>query len=318
MIEYPYFSDIRSDGLNQENPITANLSQVTMAWSSPITIDQEKHKNHKVIELLNSSEKSWLSDNTMIMPEINEQGMTLFKREGELSQHLLGVITQGEFSSYFAGKPSPLSEGYDLHPDSLLGNETSTESALDDGSPDTQEDESSSATATVFNVIEKSPASARIVLFSSNDFLRDQVLTIANSAVGSEYRSSLELIANTVDWSLEDSGLLSIRSRGHFNRTLPPMEHDTQLFWEYLNYGLVVAALAIIALIRRRRYKSRQRRYLTQLANQGGAHNEKANILANKPIAHSTLTCCSPAMEQPKRSTTKPTKTIAQYRLASC
>ena len=116
-------------------------------------------------------------------------------------------------------------------------------------------------------MIQKSPASSRIVLFSSNDFLRDQTLTIANSAVGSEYLGSLELAANAVDWAIEESGLLSIRSRGHFNRTLPPMEHDTQLFWEYLNYGLMVLALIIIALVRRRRQKSRQHHYLTQLAD---------------------------------------------------
>ncbi|MDX2464584.1 MAG: Gldg family protein [Porticoccus sp.] len=235
MIEYPYFADVRSKGFNQENPITANLAQMTMTWSSPISIDPEKNSNRTVTELLRSSDKSWLSDNTEIMPEIDDQGMTSFRQEGKLGSHLLGVISEGEFTSYFAGKASPLN----------------TEDANDSPS----------------NVIEKSPTSAQIILFSSNDFLRDQTLTIANSAVGSEYRGSLELIANTVDWALEDAGLLSIRSRGHFNRTLPPMEHDTQLFWEYLNYGLIIAALIIIALIRRIRQKSRQQRYLTQLAN---------------------------------------------------
>ena len=267
MIEYPYFSDIRSEGFNQENPITANLSQVTMAWSSPISIDQEKNKNHKVVELIRSSEKSWLSDNTMIMPVINEQGMTLFKREGELGSHLLGVISEGEFNSYFAGKASPLLSESASESD-LSGTELNTpelsESTLSE--PEPSESDAEANTSTIYNVIEKSTASARIILFSSNDFLRDQILSVANSAAGSEYLSSLELIANTVDWSVEDSGLLSIRSRGHFNRTLPPMEHDTQLFWEYLNYGLVFAALFIIALVRRRYRQSRQRRYLTQLA----------------------------------------------------
>jgi len=34
-----------------------------------------------------------------------------------------------------------------------------------------------------------------------------------------------------------------------------------------LNYGLVAIALIIIALVRRKRQKSRQQRYLAQLAN---------------------------------------------------
>jgi ABC-2 type transport system permease protein len=278
MIEYPYFSDIRSNGFNQENAITANLSQVTMAWSSPITVDADKNSDRKVTELIRSSENSWISDNTEIMPEINEEGMTLFQREGEFSSHLLGVVSEGVFTSYFAGKPSPLLTDEDEKKGSEAKGRLSTEEiiaerngtkASDSNPADDQAKEAPEPTVETIDssVIQKSPASSRIVLFSSNDFLRDQTLTIANSAVGSEYLGSLELIANAVDWTLEESGLLSIRSRGHFNRTLPPMEHDTQLFWEYLNYGLVALALIIIALVRRKRQKSRQQRYLAQLAN---------------------------------------------------
>ena len=279
MIEYPYFSDIRSNGFNQENAITANLSQVTMAWSSPITVDADKNSGRKVTELIRSSENSWISDNTEIMPEINEDGMTLFQREGEFSSHLLGVVSEGVFTSYFAGKPSPLLADEDEKKGSEAKGRLSTEEIIaernganiNDSNPVDDQAKEAPETATVktidSSVIQQSPESSRIVLFSSNDFLRDQTLTIANSAVGSEYLGSLELIANAVDWTLEESGLLSIRSRGHFNRTLPPMEHDTQLFWEYLNYGLVALALVIIALVRRKRQKSRQQRYLAQLAN---------------------------------------------------
>ena len=278
MIEYPYFSDIRSNGFNKENAITANLSQVTMAWSSPITVDAEKNSNRKVTELIRSSENSWISDNTEIMPEINDDGMTMFQREGEFGSHLLGVVSEGEFTSYFAGKPSPLmSDDADNKGSEAKGRLTAEEiNAERNSSNQINADENQAIDSTPekaaiktvdSSVIQKSPTSSRIVLFSSNDFLRDQTLTIANSAVGSEYLGSLELAANAVDWAIEESGLLSIRSRGHFNRTLPPMEHDTQLFWEYLNYGLMVLALIIIALVRRRRQKSRQHHYLTQLAD---------------------------------------------------
>ena len=253
MIEYPYFADIRRDGFNQENPITANLAQATMAWSSPIIVDQQKNRERKITELLRSSDKSWLSDNTEIMPEIDEQGMTSFKREGEFGSHLLGVISEGKFKSYFAGKESPFVKEQNR---SLLPDDN-----------DTDEEESQDATAvTDTAVIAESPDSSRIILFSSNDFLRDQTLLIANSAVGSEYLSSMELIANTIDWSLEDSGLLSIRSRGHFNRTLPPMEQSAQMFWEYLNYVLAAMAIAVVALWERRKRAARNKQYLELLA----------------------------------------------------
>ena len=107
---------------------------------------------------------------------------------------------------------------------------------------------------------------ARIILISSNDFLRDQIIRLTGRSQQTEYLNTLQLMANAIDWSLEDTGLLSIRSRGHFNRTLPPMEHGHRLFWEYLNYGLAILALVVIAISERRRRQVRQSRYLELLA----------------------------------------------------
>jgi ABC-2 type transport system permease protein len=75
----------------------------------------------------------------------------------------------------------------------------------------------------------------------------------------------MDLIANTIDWALEDGGLLSIRSRGQFNRTLPSIDYDIQLFWEYLNYGLIIIALVFIALVRGYRKRIRKNHYLLEL-----------------------------------------------------
>src|SRR5690606_37804590 len=108
MLDYPYFVDVRGAGLNQDNPITANLPQTTMAWASPIVVDQEKQSAREVIELLRSSDEAWLSSSTQVMPRIDGGTMSRFVPEGEQKSHLLGVITTGRFDSYFAGKSSPL------------------------------------------------------------------------------------------------------------------------------------------------------------------------------------------------------------------
>ena len=65
---------------------------------------------------------------------------------------------------------------------------------------------------------------------------------------------------------MEDSGLLGIRSRGHFNRTLPPMDKSNQVFWEYANYALAILALAIVAIVQRVRRRTRRREYQQLLA----------------------------------------------------
>ena len=59
-------------------------------------------------------------------------------------------------------------------------------------------------------------------------------------------RTPLRSLANTVDWSLEDRGLLAIRGRGHFSRPLMPMDKRTRIIWEYLNYGLALAGLILV------------------------------------------------------------------------
>ena len=110
-------------------------------------------------------------------------------------------------------------------------------------------------------MIERSPESARLVVFASNDFLKDQITQIAGSANGTRYIAPYQLMANAVDVALDDTGLLNIRSRGQFNRTLPPMEDNSRQFWEILNYALAalaIGALYILARLWRRFSEKRQ------------------------------------------------------------
>lgn len=247
MLDYPFFVDIRNDGLNENSLITSDLPQATLTWASPISVNNDNQVEREVTELLRTSEDAWLTSSTDIMPRINSQGNDKFIPEGERGSHLLGVINKGKFVSYFSGKSSPLLAKEAEAPNEKANAEP--EEALKLGS-----------------VIEHSPESARIILFSSNDFLRDKVISMLSSARQSEYLNTLQMFANAVDWSLEDSGLLSIRSRGHFNRTLPPMEQSNQMFWEYLNYGLAAMAIIFIALFERRRRWVKQQQYLAWLS----------------------------------------------------
>lgn len=255
MLDYPYFVDLRGDGLNGDNPITANLPQATLSWASPITVDTDKSVERQITELLKSSEGAWLSASTDVMPRLVDGAVSAFAPEGERGARLLGVISSGRFDSYFAGEQSP-----------LLAEQLAEKERVTEEEGGKAKDKSVAELESLPAQISRSPESARIVLFSSNDFLRDQVLRMSGSAAGSEYLNTLQLLANSVDWALEDTGLLSIRSRSHFNRTLPPMEHGAQLFWEYLNYICALLALGLVALVQQLRKRARQRRYRELLA----------------------------------------------------
>ena len=251
MFDYPYFIDVRGTGLNPDHPITADLPQVSIAWASPITLDEAAGQQRRLTQLLRSSQHSWLSDARDVTPGLAAEEIEAMSPRGEQESHLLGVISEGRFDSWFAGRTSPL----------LAAAEAAAE-ASDEAVEAGPAESTATDTGPVGGVIERSPESARIVLFSSNDFLKDSVIGMAGVAVGSEYLNSLQLMANAVDWSLEDQGLLGIRSRGHFNRTLPAMDHSEQSFWEYLNYGLALAALGLIALLWQLRQRQRRRAFL--------------------------------------------------------
>jgi ABC-2 type transport system permease protein len=166
-----------------------------------------------------------------IMPEETSSA----NDETERRSYKLGIALQGRFDSFFAQGPHPLAD-----------------SGSRGGS----------------NLLMRSPESARIVLFSSNDFLDDQVLGGQVMASGTQYLGPVELLLNTLDWALKDDELTQIRSRAHFNRTLPPMERQGQAIIEYLNYGVALLWLALLMLVHWLRALLRKRRYAAGLSSQ--------------------------------------------------
>ena len=229
MIDYPYFIDLRRPGLSATNPVTANLPQLTMAWSSPI--DVTPRSGQQLATLLTSSPQSWLSESMNIMP-----GAASAADDTERRSYKLGVALQGRFDSFFAEGPHPRAEGGPAGGGGSL--------------------------------LMRSPESARVVLFSSNDFLDDQVLGGQVMASGTQYLGPVELLLNTLDWALQDDELTQIRSRAHFNRTLPPMERQGQAIIEYLNYGAALLWLLLLLLVHWLRALLRKRRYAAGLVSQ--------------------------------------------------
>ncbi len=60
-MDYPFFVDVRRDGMNSASPVTASLPAVTMNYVSPLALDSKKTKGLKVTRLLTSSAQSWLN-----------------------------------------------------------------------------------------------------------------------------------------------------------------------------------------------------------------------------------------------------------------
>ena len=254
MRDYPYFIDVRGGGLNEDVPFVSELPQLTVAWASPIDVDEEANVERAVTTLLTSSPASWRSASTDIMPNLGPAGDVAYVPEGEQKANALAVMVEGRFQSFF--EDSPLKEE---------PAEDAVEDATVEEDADAANEEDEDTLGTVTTVIDKSPESARLIVLGSASFLADQTVRMIGSADGTVYTGSLQLMANIVDWSVEDQSLLGIRSRGQFNRTLPPLAENQQRVWEYANYAAALVGLAVVYGVSRRRRQARRQAFEAQL-----------------------------------------------------
>jgi ABC-2 type transport system permease protein len=236
-IDYPFFVDIRQDGMASDSPIVSNLPAVTLNWASPIIVDEEKNASRQVTKLLQSSPQSWTRTDTNIQPDFNAHPELGFPVSSEQERHTLAVSMQGSFESFFKDKPSPFAEE-----ESAEG-----ESQEQSGTPTPTPPPSSLAT------IETSPETSRLIVIGSVEFVDDIVFDLSSSLTQDRYLNSLQFMQNSVAWCTEDLDLLSIRSRGTQTRVLAPLGEGEQSFWEGANYVVALLALVVIGIVWNRR-----------------------------------------------------------------
>jgi ABC-2 type transport system permease protein len=229
-LDYPFFVDVRPDGMASDSPIVSNLPAVTLNWASPITIDEDKNAEREVTKLLQSSSASWIRTEANIQPDFELYPELGFAVGEEQKSHTLAVSVQGVFESAFRDKPSPL-EGGEAEGEVM---EETGEEAAEEPIPGT---------------IEASPETARLMVIGSAEFVDDIVFEISSSLSRDRYLNSLKLVQNGVAWSTEDLDLLNIRSRGTYARVLAPMTERQQSFWEGANYVVTLLALAVIGFV---------------------------------------------------------------------
>ncbi len=264
LLDYPYFPDVREDGFAKGDTPALGLKQLTLSWAAPIAVDAEKTKGLKLTRLLQSSTNSWVANSPNVVPDFQAYPETGFEEGKDKKRQLLGVVAEGQFKSYFAGKPSPLAK------DAKPAEEAPKPGAVSKPGEAPKDKDKEGEKASITSVIERSPESARIVLIGSSSFLSDDILSLLSQVDRTQYMTPLSFAQNLVDWSLEDRGLLALRARGGlFSRTLGPLKAGEQPFWEYLNYGLALFGLGLVYFIRRRMRQASDRKYLEMLGTKG-------------------------------------------------
>jgi ABC-2 type transport system permease protein len=235
-MDYPFFVDVRPDGMDRSNPLVASLAAVTMNWASPLEVDQAKNESRKVSILLRSSPESWLYNGSSIQPDFDRYPELGFAVDPSQESRPLAVAAQGVFPSYFADRPDPRQE------------KVEDGDVLEEDTASGAEESPSGPAVPPLPILPRSSEAARLVVVGSAEFVNDLILTMSSAMGQDRYLNSLEFLHNAIDWCTEDEGLLAIRSRGAHSRLLNPMTRGQQIFIEWLNYTLALAALVVVSI----------------------------------------------------------------------
>ncbi len=211
----------------------------------------------RVTRLIETSAGSWTIAPTTLVPDIQrypergfpsaaeEAASNATQSEAEAAaagpatgRQLVGVMLEGAFKSFFAGKDNPLANA---------SKEASNGASNDAGETAANGDGDAEAPQVVAPVIESAPESARLIVISSATLFSDDAIELVASVDRSRYLAPLLFAENIYDWSLEDGGLRELRNRpGQFARTLLPISQGRRAFLEYLNYALALAGLGLV------------------------------------------------------------------------
>jgi len=133
----------------------------------------------------------------------------------------------GKLESFFKGKQSPVLSGEKPGPATK-------------GMPEKKEGHRA-------GMIERSDQEARLVVLGSANFVNDIVLSIS-SQVSQANLANLQFVNNLIDWSVEDAGLLRIRSKERFARILTGLDSGEMIGWQIGNFAFAILAVVLIGL----------------------------------------------------------------------
>ena len=213
-VDYPYFVDVRRDGMSRTHPITSSLEAVTLNWASPLTVDGALAAGRQVDVLLRSTVEAWTVEQPSAQPDFDSFPNAGFAAGDDRQEWPLAVTVTGRFDSAFAASGPPGEDAADRR-----------------------------------SMIDASPDDTRLVVFGSGEFLNDTIMSLSASLHGERYRNSLQALQNAVDWAVEDLDLLGIRSEGAVTRLLLPIDDAAERAWEVVNYVVVALLLAGVGIV---------------------------------------------------------------------
>jgi hypothetical protein len=202
---------VEADGFAEPN-LAGNLQSIGLYWASPVTVRASENAPSSVVPILRSSSASWVDA---------DPGKTLqlgYKVPSGARSQLLGIALDGRFRSYYAVRTPPAPIGAaDLLPLRVS--------------------------------VTQSPPT-RLVVIGNSEFLSDFVARSLGRWNTGYFRENIRFLQNLVDWTLLDSDMVAIRSRGISEPKLTTLVRKRQAAIEAMNYAAPLFLLLAIAAVR--------------------------------------------------------------------
>ncbi|MEH0022724.1 MAG: Gldg family protein [Desulfobacter sp.] len=218
-----YFAPmLKETSINNEPAFMKNIKGLVAMQISPVTLVEENLDKERVkaTRLLWSSDESWLMEDNI---NLNPMFITPPAAQDQFSSHDLAYMLEGEFSSYFKGKPVPQKET----------GEKDIE-AEDDNKADT-----AIQGMTTENRIIETSAPAKIFVLGCAQMLHDNMLDAEGRTTNATF------LLNVVDHLNGEDAVAQMRSK---QQTLNPVAQTTPLTKQIIK-GFNIAALPVIVVI---------------------------------------------------------------------
>jgi hypothetical protein len=207
-INYPYFPNVTN--VNQDVAAFKNIKSVVLSFVSSLDLSAAASKNLKVTPMLTTSDKSGKAEGFFLLNLEQFQNMKKSQADSMFNSKgfIVGALYEGNYNSYFAGKPVP-----------------------QDTNPQT-----TPITGETINVSQKP---SKIIVVGDADFANEE---------SRPPKDNITFFINMVDFLADDIGLTQIRSKDVSEAPIEETSDASKKFIKYFNLIFPPAAVLLIGV----------------------------------------------------------------------
>lgn len=207
-VNYPYFPNVTN--INQDIAAFKNIKSIVLSFVSSIDLNAAASRNLKITPVLTTSEKSGKAEGFFLLNLEQFQNMKRSQADSMFNSKgfVVGALYEGNFNSYFAGKPAP-------------------------------QDTAQGTTPYTGAQLSASQKASKIIVVGDADFINEEARPP---------KDNITFLVNMVDFLADDVGLTQIRTKDVSEAPIEETSDASKKFIKYFNLIFPPIAVLLIGL----------------------------------------------------------------------